>query len=37
VEDYDVNLEGVAELELFVRPDLNAGSGLATLLKWRVG
>ena len=36
VEDYDVNLEGVAVLELFIRPDLNAGSGLATLLKWRV-
>jgi len=36
VEHYDVNLEGVAVLELFIRPDLSPGSGRATLLKWRV-
>jgi len=36
VEHYDVNLEGVAVLELFIRPDLSAGSGRATLLKWSV-
>jgi hypothetical protein len=37
VEQYDVSLEGVAVLELFIKPDLNAGRGRATLLKWRVG
>jgi len=37
VEDYDVNLESVSVLELSIRPDLNAGKGRATLLKWRVG
>jgi len=36
VEDYDVSLDGVAILELFIRPDLNAGRGRATLLKWRL-
>jgi hypothetical protein len=37
VEHYDVNLEGVAVLELSIRPDLNEARGRATLLKWRVG
>src|ERR1700687_98978 len=32
VEHYDVNLERVAVLELSVRPDLNSGTGRATLL-----
>jgi hypothetical protein len=35
-EDYDVNLEDVSVLELSIRPDLNAGRGRATLLRWRV-
>ena len=37
VEQYDVSLEGVAVLELSIKPDLNAGCGRATLLNWRVG
>jgi hypothetical protein len=37
VEQYAVSLEGVAVLELSIRPDLNAGRGRATLLNWRVG
>jgi len=37
VEEYDVGLERVAVLELFIRPNLNAGAERATLLKWRVG
>ena len=37
VEQYDVNLDGVAVLELSIKSDLNAGRGRATLLNWRVG
>jgi hypothetical protein len=37
VEHYDVNLERVAVLELSIRPDLNKGTGRATLVSWRVG
>jgi hypothetical protein len=37
LEHYDVSLEGVAILELRIKPDLSAGRGRATLLKWRVG
>jgi uncharacterized protein (DUF736 family) len=37
VELYDVNLERVAVLELSIRPDLNHGTGRATLASWRVG
>ncbi|HEX3600203.1 MAG TPA: hypothetical protein VHU84_08665 [Lacipirellulaceae bacterium] len=36
VEQYDVDLDGVAVLELSIKPDLNAGRGRATLLNWRV-
>jgi hypothetical protein len=36
-EQYDLNLENVAVLELSIRPDLNKGRGRATLSKWRVG
>jgi uncharacterized protein (DUF736 family) len=34
---YEVNLERVSALELSIRPDLNNGTGRATLLSWRVG
>ncbi len=37
VEHYDVSLERVAVLELSIRPDLNNGTGRATLVSWRVG
>jgi hypothetical protein len=37
VEHYDVNLERVSVLELSIRPDLNNGTGRATLVNWRVG
>ena len=37
VEHYDVNLEHVSVLELSIRPDLNNGTGRATLVSWRVG
>jgi uncharacterized protein (DUF736 family) len=37
VERYDVNLERVAVLELSIRPNLNHGTGRATLVSWRVG
>jgi hypothetical protein len=37
MEHYDVNLEHVAVLELSIRPDLNHGSGRASLVSWRVG
>jgi len=36
-EYYEINLEHVAVLELSIRPDLNLGSGRATLASWRVG
>jgi len=36
VEDYAVNLENVRVVELFIRPDLTAGRGRATLSKWRL-
>ena len=36
VEDYAVRLEDVAALELFIRPDLHAGRGRATLSQWRL-
>jgi len=37
VEHYDVTLERVSVLELSIRPDLNNGTGRATLVSWRVG
>jgi hypothetical protein len=37
VEHYDVNLDRVSVLELSIRPDLNSGTGRATLVSWRVG
>ena len=37
VEHYDVNLARVSVLELSIRPDLNNGTGRATLASWRVG
>jgi hypothetical protein len=37
VEHYEVNLERVGVLELSIRPDLNNGTGRATLVSWRVG
>jgi hypothetical protein len=36
-EQYDVSLDGVAVLELSIKPNLDAGRGRATLLNWRVG
>jgi hypothetical protein len=36
IEDYAVSLENVAVVELFIRPDLQAGRGRATLSKWRL-
>jgi hypothetical protein len=36
VEDYEVSLEGVAVLELTVKPDLTRGEAPATLAMWRV-
>jgi uncharacterized protein (DUF736 family) len=37
VEHYGVDLEHVSVLELSIRPDLNNGTGRATLVSWRVG
>ena len=36
VEDYQVDLDSVAVLELALRPDLRLGNSFATLAKWRV-
>jgi hypothetical protein len=36
-EDYEVSLEGVAALELAIRPDIGSGDSVATLASWRVG
>jgi hypothetical protein len=36
IEDYEVNLDGVAALELVINPDLTHKDGLATLAAWRV-
>ena len=37
VEQYDLNLENVAVLELSIRPHLNEGRGRATSSRWHVG
>jgi hypothetical protein len=37
VEDYEVNLDDVAALELVIRPDLAHQEAMATLAAWRVG
>lgn len=36
IEDYAVNLEGVAALELAIQPDIGNNDGLATLSSWLV-
>jgi hypothetical protein len=36
VEDYHVHLEGVAVLELTIRPDVGKGGATATLAEWRI-
>lgn len=36
IEDYRVNLDGVAVLELVIQPDSRSGAGFATLSAWRV-
>jgi hypothetical protein len=36
IEDYEVNLDGVAVLELAITPDLTRREAPATLAKWRV-
>jgi hypothetical protein len=36
IEDYAVDLEGVAVLELVIKPDLAHNVGLATLAAWRL-
>ncbi len=36
VEDYRVNLSGIAVLELVVDPDLSGGEAVATLEAWRI-
>jgi hypothetical protein len=36
IEDYQVNLSNVAVLELRIRPELNAGRGIASLARWRI-
>jgi len=36
IEDYRVNLEGVAVLELAIQPDISRKDGLATLSSWLV-
>ncbi len=36
LEDYEVNLDGVAALELVIRPDLTHNDAPATLAAWRV-
>jgi hypothetical protein len=37
LEEYDVNLEDVASLELMIVPDVTHNDALATLSAWRVG
>lgn len=37
VEEYAVDLQDVATLELTIRPDISGGGALATLASWRVG
>jgi hypothetical protein len=36
LEDYEVNLDNVASLELVIKPDLARNSAIATLAAWRV-
>ena len=36
VEDYQTSLDGVAVLELAIRPDLERGDAKATLAEWRI-
>jgi hypothetical protein len=36
VEEYQVNLDSVAVLELFIKPNLDGVHGLASLARWRV-
>jgi hypothetical protein len=35
LEDYEVNLDNVASLELVIKPDLTRNSAIATLAAWR--
>jgi len=37
IENYAVNLDAVAVLELAIRPDLSRRAAVATLASWRVG
>ena len=37
LEEYSVNLDDVAVLELLIRPDIGRHDGIATLASWRVG
>jgi hypothetical protein len=36
VEDYSVNLSGVAVLELTLNPDVSGGAAIASLAQWRL-
>ena len=36
VEEYQTNLDGVAVLELAIKPDLQGGQARATLAEWRI-
>jgi hypothetical protein len=36
IEDYEVDLDGVATMELTIKPDLTHNEALATLAAWRV-
>ena len=36
IEEYKVALDGVATLELAIKPDLTRGEAPATLARWRV-
>jgi hypothetical protein len=36
LEDYEVNLDNVASLELVIKPDLTYNEAIATLAAWRV-
>ena len=37
IEDYALNLDAVAGLELAIRPDISSNNGVATLSSWIVG
>ena len=37
IEDYALNLDGVAGLELAIQPDISSNNGVATLSSWMVG